>query len=137
MLELVIEPAKAHDEPLVYDSWLEGYRESPRTCRWPAEAYYAFQRAAIDRLLKRSSVVVARPVDWAEGVLGWLCCEQTPGAFVLHWAAVKPPFRRQGVLTALLASQSPEGRLVYSHLRPPYTDTLNRRGFAWDKARAR
>ena len=121
----------------MYDSWLEGYRESPRTCKWPAPAYYAFQRAAVDKLLERSTLVVARPADWAEGVVGWLCGEQLEGAWVLHWASVKPSFRRQGVLTALIASQSPVGRLVYSHLRPPFTDTLNRRGFAWDKARAR
>jgi ribosomal protein S18 acetylase RimI-like enzyme len=134
---LLIEPAREHDEAYVYDSWLEGYRHSPRTCKWPVEAYRAFQRAAIDRLLKRSTLVVARPHDWPEGVVGWLCCEQTPDAFILHWASVKPAFRRQGVLAMLLASQTPQGALLYSHLRPPFTDTLNRRGFAWDKAKAR
>lgn len=119
----------------MYDTWIRGYRESPRTCRWPLEVYTTYQRAVIDRLLSRDRVqlVVARPDDWPEGIEGWLCAEQLPDRFVVHFGATKPHLRRQGRLTALLAHFRPTGALVFSHLRPPYTDTLKHRGFVHDK----
>jgi hypothetical protein len=72
---------------------------------------------------------VARPDDWPEGIVGWLCAEQTDGAFIVHYAHTKPYRRKEGVLTALLASLEPTGKLGFSHLRPPYSDTLKRRGY--------
>lgn len=128
-----IEPARAHDLAHVYDTWIKGYRESPRTCRWPLEVYQTYQRAVIERLLVRSSLIVARPDDWPEGIDGWLCAEQQPDRFVVHFGATKPHLRGQGVLTSLLTHAGPTGRLVFSHLRPPYTETLKRRGYVHDR----
>jgi hypothetical protein len=121
----------------VYDTWLKGYRESPRMHSWPSEVYATYQRAVIDRLLKRSQLVVARPADWAEGIYGWACCEQQAGRFIVHFGSTKQPFRRNGVFWTLVDSLEPQGQRVFSHLRPPYTETLNKRGYTFDKNAAR
>lgn len=125
----------------MYDTWIKGYADAPRLAwqcecgakrRWPYEIYETYQRAVIDRLLARAQLIVARPDDWPEGIQGWLCAEQQPSRFVAHFAVTKPHLRRQGILTALLEHLRPTGRLVFSHFRPPFTDTLRRRGYAHD-----
>lgn len=127
-----IETARPDDREFIRDSWRKSYRESPRTCRWPTEAYAVWISAEMDRLLQRSEVRVARPGDWPEGIVGWVAAEQQPEAFVVHYAFVKPLFRRHGVLTRLVESFGPEGALVFSALRPPFSNYLKQRGFAWE-----
>lgn len=132
---MLIEPARPHDIAHVYDTWLRGYRESPRTAKWPREVYVTYQRAVIDRMLARPTVklTVARPDDWPEGIVGWLCAEQLADRFVVHFAVTKPHRRREGVLAALLADRRPLGQLTFSHLRPPFTETLKKRGYVHDR----
>lgn len=130
---MLIEPARPHDQAHIYDTWMRGYRESPRTCKWPLEVYRTYQRAVVDRLIARSIVVVARPDDWAEGILGWMCAEQMPDRFVVHFAATKPHERRKGVFWSLVEHMQPTGILCFSHLRPPYTETLRKRGYVHDR----
>jgi hypothetical protein len=128
----------------VYDTWLKGYRDSPRACKWPLEVYQVYQRAKIGALLARSKLVVARPEDWPEGIYGWLCAESKPSRFVIHFGVTKPQYRKLGVFWKLVESLRPEEpqaregqALVFSHLRPPFVETLKRHGYVFDKHAAR
>src|SRR3954470_2419415 len=120
--QFTVDTYKPHDTNFVIDSWLKGYRESPLTLKWTDDEYEAHQRPTIDRLLPRSRVFIARPNDWAEGIMGYLVTEQTADAFVVHWSHVKPAYRTLGIPQALLSAMEPHGRLLFSHLRPPFTD---------------
>lgn len=137
MPNFTIEPAQPHDLALVYDTWIKGYRESPRACKWPYDVYAVYQRSVIDKLLKRSQLIVARPDDWDEGILGWLCAEQRADRFIVHFGATRPYHRKRGVFWSLVESLKPHGELVFSHLRPPYTETLKRHGYVFQKDAAR
>lgn len=132
MAEFRIEPAAPDDLAYIRDSWRKSYRDSPRTGKWPATAYAVFIADLMDRQLKRSRVVVARPESWADGVLGWLCAEQQPDQFVLHYVLVRPEFRNEKVMTSLIKSLEPNGKLVFSCLRPPFSAYVQRLGFAFN-----
>jgi ABC-type bacteriocin/lantibiotic exporter with double-glycine peptidase domain len=47
--------------------------------------------------------------------------------------ATKPHERRKGVFWSLVDSMGPTGTLCFSHLRPPYTETLRKRGYVHDR----
>jgi len=125
-----ITPMRDHDHAFVLDSWLESYRHAPSSHRLPSGVYFTRQRRTVERLLSHSDVKVARPPDWPEGVLGWLCAEQCGDVFVLHYGFVKSFYRKRGLGKALVDAFAPTGRLVFTHLRPPYTDYLRDKGFS-------
>lgn len=107
-MQYVIADATPDDLGFVGDSWRRSYRESPGTYNWPQAAYDAWIGVRLAELLPRCRVTVARPEDWAEGVLAWVASERRPGAYVLHWAFCKGPFRRSGLVSALVEAQRPE-----------------------------
>ena len=129
----VIEPARESDTDILRDSWRKSYRLSPRTAKWCDEPYAIFISDLMDRLLARSRVVVARPTDWSEGVLGWVAAEQQPTQIVVHYAYVLDAHRKQGLMKALIASLEPKGKLVFSSLRPPFSAALQKLGFVFDR----
>lgn len=128
--------ARPHDRDFIFHSWLSSYRDSPRTHDWAREAYDAFMQREVERLLERSTVFVARPEGWPQGVYGWACAEQTEDAFVLHYGFVKRRVRTRGIFWGLVEALKPRGALLFTHLRPPYTRTLSKRGFVHAPERA-
>jgi ribosomal protein S18 acetylase RimI-like enzyme len=131
MLQYQITAARPQDEPYIYDSWLRGYKDSPRTAKWNQEDYQDFQQPVIKRILQDSRALVARPIDWDAGIYGYLVYEQTADTFVLHWLSVKSAYRKLGIATALITAAHPAGHTVFSHLRPPYTSILQEHGFTF------
>jgi len=125
-----IDDMRDHDNEIVMDSWLSSYRNSPGMHDVPAGLYYRRQRQVVMRLLGHSTVKVARPLDWPEGVLGWVCAEHGGDEFILHYGFVKSVYRRHGLGMSLLRAFEPRGRMVFTHLRPPYTDYLRDLGFS-------
>lgn len=128
-LDYVISEAKPHDEALIYDSWLSSMRRAPMYNGYSTTRYYEAQHPAITELLARSKALVARPPDWAEGVMAWAVGEQRRGAFILHGMFVKAWCRRQGLARALVQAMAPQGELLYSAGRPPFTRILDERGY--------
>ena len=136
---MIVEVAQRHDRDYVFDTWKRSYRLSPRTAQWAPEAYDAFQQRAIERILPRSIVFVARPEGWAEGILGWACVEFARDAFVLHYGYTKKRLRGQGIFWTLVRhaqGDTEHERMVFTHLRPPYTNTLAKHGFVHAPERA-
>jgi hypothetical protein len=131
---LVTDKMRDHDEAFVYETWLRGFQNSPRGLR--TDDYWASQRAVIDALLGQSEVLVMRPGDWAEGIVGWICAERRSSTHAVHAFFTKRDFRRMGVAKTLLAQSRGEevfANLVYTHLRPPHTRWLERIGYHYDR----
>jgi len=133
-----IEPMRPCDRNFVFHSWLRSYRASPLTYEWPSGPYELWAQRMIERTIgrPRARVDVARPEDWPEGIVGWACTEQQPGEFIIHYGFTKRRLRRTGIFWGLIESLKPEGRLVFAHLRQPYTDTLLTHGYKHAPERA-
>lgn len=129
-MTLLIDKMRQHDTEFIMDSWLKSYRKAPGAARLPNGLYYSRQRQIIDHMLWFGTVKIARPDDWPEGITGWLCGEQTQNEFMVHYAFVKRFWRRKGVFRSMLEAFAPHGRLVFTHLRPPYTDYLRDMGMS-------
>lgn len=112
------------DESFIYSSWLKSYKNSPHTRRWSDQSYDKYQRSKIASLLTRSIVIVARPVDWNDGILGWLCYEQTDAKYFLHYIYVKTAYRRNGIAARLVDISGPQFSKYFTHLNLPYARYL-------------
>lgn len=133
MSEYSICAAQDSDMDFVRDSFRKSYRDSPRTGKWPQEAFAIWVADHLDKMAASCRIVVARPDDWGDhGIIGWLAAEQQPEQFVLAYAFVRPLFRKQGVMTSLIKSLEPKGKLVFSCLRPPFSAYVQRLGFAFN-----
>lgn len=123
-MDFRIEQATPGDVPFLMSSWLKSYRRSPHTRKWSDFTYFARQRPLCEMLLARSQVLVARPLDWPEGIFGWIAFEKPSDGFVLHYGYVKSPYRRLGVARRLLEYAQPSGELRYSHHTMPGSSYL-------------
>lgn len=130
-----IDVARECDAPFVYATWMASYRDSPLGSKWDDAEYRDRMNQRMASLIERSVVYVARPSDWDEGVIGWAVAEQRGGRFLLHYCFVRPPFRQQGVLTALIAQHAPRGQRLITTLRPPFTQYIKRLGFRFEHRR--
>jgi crossover junction endodeoxyribonuclease RusA len=138
----VVDVARECDAAFIYSSWMHSYRESPLTSRWTDSEYQERMGQRIGSLLERSRVLVARPPDWDEGIIGWAAAEQRSGKFLLHYAFVRgdasggvPLFRHRGVLSLLIQQHEPKGRRLITTLRPPFTNYIKRLGFRFEQRR--
>lgn len=119
-----IRPATHDDLPLVFDSWAKSFRlPRPRKVagcglmgsdtfvelgsdgkRMVApNVWGAALTWTVERLAERSAIAVAYHPSNAEVVVGWVAFESADGVTTIHYAWVRPDFRRQGVARLLLA----------------------------------
>lgn len=141
-LTMCIDVARECDAAFIYSSWMHSYRDSPLGSKWSDREYSERMNQRIGQLLERSKVLVARPLDWDEGIIGWAAAEQRSGKFLLHYCFVRgdtsggvPLFRNRGVLTALIAHHAPQGKRLITTLRPPFTDYVKRLDFRFELRR--
>lgn len=104
----------------VLSSWLRSYAECPEFRSLARSVYFEIYTPVVERLLARSTVVVAWTPDLPETVIGWMAIE---GDDVLHYVLVKRRFRRLGIgrwmtrdLAQLSASFTHQPALVGSRL---------------------
>lgn len=98
---LKLRPAVPGDVAFLSSTWKQNFwRESPwaNRIRWPI--FDAGHAPIVQRLLERSKVLVACDPTLEDEIAGYLVWEPN----VLHWAYVKPAFRRAGVFSSLLAA---------------------------------
>src|SRR5205085_2532795 len=72
----------------------EGARHVPNDVFFADSGHWG----VVDRCLRGSVTLVATPEGDGDTILGWLCAAPE----VLHYAYVKAPFRRLGILSRLL-----------------------------------
>lgn len=131
-LPCVIRNAEAGDEALIFDAWLQSYRQSEFAKVLGNHVYFTNHHKTITELLKRPGTVVRcivqEDTNWQ--VLGWMCAE--PASRVVHYAATKKTWREMGVARALLASFAiehgwpPDSEIEFTH-RTFYVDKVTQR----------
>jgi hypothetical protein len=100
-LEPKIRPADEGDVAFLSSTWKQSFwRESTWANRIRWSVFEPGHAKVIQRLLARSLAIVACDPERETEIAGYLVYE--PGA--IHYAYVKPAFRRAGVLRALLAA---------------------------------
>ena len=101
MSDYIIIPGTESARSLVYATWLRSYEASSLAAKHiPRDVFFAEHHKVIDRVLGRgASVRVAALPDEPDVILGWAVTEGP----VVHYVYVKPPFRKHGMATALLA----------------------------------
>jgi GNAT superfamily N-acetyltransferase len=98
--------AEAGDVAFIASTWKQSYwRESPWASRLRWRTFEPQHGQVVQRLLARSSALVACDPERPADIVGYLVFE-LPAPAALHFAYVKPAFRRAGVLRALLAASA-------------------------------
>lgn len=98
-LPITIRRAHSGDLAFIYNSWLRSFKGS-RDKHVDADTYFEGHHELIGDLLDstNTTVLIARPVDDADTILGW--CVKTNDT--LHYVYVKEAFRRMGIARALV-----------------------------------
>ena len=117
-LPIVIRYATADDVPFMVSAWVRTYTDSDAAKhlmndsvlrryqrildpkRPQAPPYYALQTALVNNLLATSVSVVAAFEEDINLLMGFACGD--PALAVLHYVAVKPAYKRNGVASALV-----------------------------------
>lgn len=127
VIPVAIRVAGQGDEGFLYRTWLEGHRVgSPAFgLKLRKSAYFDLHHPIVERLLSRSRVWIACPVDTPDVIAGYVVAEPPS---VLHWVFVREGFKRLGLMRLLLAAAgfpsnlegvefSHESADYYRHLR--------------------
>jgi len=98
-LPIDIRPSVPADEPVIYSHWIECQSRQRPFSKLDTNWHAAGQHALIERLLKRTRVMVACDPRDPDQIYGYLV---TGRPRVLYWIYVKMDFRRGAVATRLL-----------------------------------
>lgn len=111
MSDYIIIPDQGTAKSLVYATWLRSYEASSLAAKnIPRDVFFAEHHKIIDAIMQRgASVRLAVLPDEPDVVLGWAVVEGP----LVHYVYIKPPFRRHGMATALLADVKKP--FVYTH----------------------
>ena len=91
--QIRLRPVRSEDVPLVTNSWLRSFRDSCHVWGVPDQSYFWCHHKILEKLIPRSSVVVACLEDDPNVILGWIAYEMAGEVMVLHNCYVKKPFR--------------------------------------------
>lgn len=118
-LPIAVRLARASDLAFIRNSWLRNYHEHGHLSHVPNDVFFADAGhwGVVDRCLRSNAVLVATPEGDDDSILGWVCA----GPDALHYAYVKAPFRRLGILSRLLGSV-PGPLTVCTHWTPVVRD---------------
>lgn len=101
-LAVLVRPAEAADIPFIFNSWLRSFRTGSLCANVANSIYFVEHHKVLEKLLKRSEVLVACEPSDPTNIYGYLCYEKIQDIFVLHYAYVKHTFRQLGVANSLL-----------------------------------
>lgn len=114
MSDVAIRVGQPADHPLIFNSWLKSFRDSPICKGVPNTQFYAGHHSLIERSLPLSMVRVACDVSKPTEIYGYAVAQSFPEGLCLHWIYVKHAFRGFGI--AKLLEKSFEATIAsYSH----------------------
>lgn len=112
-MRVTLREATEKDVPFIFSAWLKSFRNNPWVKTAPNPVYYKYQHELIERLLSRSSVVVACSEEDSDQILGFMVFEERGGCNVVHYVYVKQPYRKLQIASQLLSV--PQRIDFYSH----------------------
>lgn len=102
-LPIKIRPATDSDVPFILNSWLKCYRDNgPIAQNVPNTIYFTSHHKLLQKIIKRSTLLVAVNDTDESQIYGYACAERIEGHFVLHFVYVKQQFRKMGIGSSLL-----------------------------------
>lgn len=101
---ILIRLKESGDEPFIYNSWLQSNRA--KHPNMPTSDYYAHYKKIVTDILYKSMVIVACDPSSPEFIYGYLVIRPVDDIPILHYAYVKKPFRKFGILKQLLKNQN-------------------------------
>lgn len=99
------------DRNYVLSSWLRSYAEGPEFRGIARGTYFALYEPVVKDILARSVVAIATLPEQPDVVIGWMAIEDE----ALHYALVKPRWRKLGIARWLLADVL-EIAATYTHV---------------------
>lgn len=103
-LPITVRVASQSDIGFIFNSWLKSYKGGGLfTYDIPPAVYFTEHHKILERLLKRSTVIVACDSQDPTLIYGYLIAEEIEGFPVLHFCYVKNTFRGFGISNILLA----------------------------------
>ena len=106
---VLIRPMRSEDEAFIFATWLQATRRSTYEARRIRDAVFFPRRHDLyERILRRSTVLVACLAEDQDTILGYVVAESDRSPPVLHFVFVKMTMRRFGIATRLIASAIPD-----------------------------
>lgn len=129
--QVQIRAATEADVPFIFNSWLKSYRNSLKTVS--NAVYFNGHHKVIEALLATSTVSVACDTSDNTQLFGYLVHEEVDGVVIVHYAYVKHPFRKLGILKQLLGSANIIGKSgFYTHQTSGATKLADKMNFVFN-----
>lgn len=118
MLPIAIREAQEGDIPFIFSSWLKSFRSGLMNKEVDNTIYFSEHHKLTERLLKRSTTLMAVSPDDPATIYGYICFEKIEGLFVLHYVYVKHTFRAMGVMRQLMKATGQDFKTagLFSHM---------------------
>ncbi len=113
-----IREAQEGDVSFIFSSWLKSFRTGLVCKKVENTVYFTEHHKLVERLLKRSTTLIASDPEDPATIYGYLCFERIEGLFVLHYVYVKHTFRAMGVMRQLMAATEQDFNTagLFSHM---------------------
>jgi GNAT superfamily N-acetyltransferase len=121
-VEIVIRPAIADDTAFILREWLRTFCESPFAAHIDRATFFREHHRVATMQLGRGAVVAALP-DARDVLCGFLA----GAGEVLHYAYVKPQFRRMGIASEMVGHVFGDSQITYTHWTPEGRALLSKR----------
>ncbi len=95
-----LRPYHHEDESFVFNSWLKSTREDFSTVS--NSKFYATYKDHIKELLGKSKITIACDPEDSEFIYGYMVVQYAGDVPIIHWIYVKSPFRKVGLMKAML-----------------------------------
>ena len=103
------------DKSFIFNSWLKSFRNSPFAKPMPNEPYYKNHKQIIEKLLKKSKVLIAANPSDPLQIFGYIVYEELGDVKILHYVYVKYSFRKFGIAKNMVNSITEDKAFLYTH----------------------
>lgn len=118
-LPVKIRAATDADISFIFNSWLKSFKPFGAVCAHVQDSiYFHNHHKLIERILQRTTPIVACSVEDENDIMGYIVVEVIEGTYCYHYVYVKKPFRNLGICNALIAEFKkfhPDTAAVYTH----------------------
>lgn len=112
-----IRPAQETDIPFILNSWLKSFRMGTFNVNVANTIYFTEQHKLVEKILKRSTVLIACESNDVANIYGYIVFEKIEGILTIHYMYIKHTFRGLGLSKVLLenAGHDKEAGGLYTH----------------------
>jgi hypothetical protein len=131
---VIIRPATVEDMPLIWNSYLKAYRNTPTNSMLTDQVYFAHQKEILNRLICREGAVVSIACNKSDPdqIFAYMIGELAEDSATLHWVYCKSVYRNFKISSALIDTLvRPGEKLTYTHYMPAFEKLMRRRNVVY------